>query len=360
VKFDGLSTTLAQDQIFMRMQHLSSPWHSWEMRMNAASTPPNRLLLRVLNAAGVNSNVFSDNVLVTGRWYHWALTINSSFNVTLYLDGVAQSTTPTLAGFFNADGALRIGGNNGSDVNLMGGMDDVRFYNRVLSLFELQQLYAMGAPVGQSTALPQGCPDIGDVCDDGTVYAGLSPDGNVPMFVAPADSPTTLPWNNGNSSGYVQTNLTGDITGQDYTNNLVALDSDSVTGGFQAHRAAQYCFDLVAAGADDWYLPGRDELELVTPLALRINLVVGLNYLSSRESTIDRASRVRYNSELDPVSGGWISKNTSAGVRCVRKGPAPRCANPYGVEGQMIYNSTHDLVQYCDGARWIAVGKSGL
>ncbi len=34
---------------------------------------------------------------------------------------------------------------------------------------------------------PPDCVFVGDVCDDGSVYAGLSPDGYVPMYTTPAD-----------------------------------------------------------------------------------------------------------------------------------------------------------------------------
>ena len=38
--------------------------------------------------------------------------------------------------------------------------------------------------------------------------------------------------------------------------------------------------------------------------------------------------------------------------------PVPAdCVNPEGIEGQMIYNDDHNILQYCDGASWRAIGK---
>ena len=37
-------------------------------------------------------------------------------------------------------------------------------------------------------------PEIGDTMEDGTIYAGVSPDTNEPMYVTPADAPGTLKW----------------------------------------------------------------------------------------------------------------------------------------------------------------------
>lgn len=33
------------------------------------------------------------------------------------------------------------------------------------------------------------------------------------------------------------------------------------------------------------------------------------------------------------------------------------CDNPAGLQGDMIYNSTHDVVQYCEGDQWVAAGQ---
>src|SRR5690606_20102040 len=44
---------------------------------------------------------------------------------------------------------------------------------------------AMNQPGG--VVAPLNCPAVGDLCSDGTYYAGLSPDGGVPIYVAAAN-----------------------------------------------------------------------------------------------------------------------------------------------------------------------------
>lgn len=106
-----------------------------------------------------------------------------------------------------------------------------------------------------------GSPSPGTLCADGTIYAGQSGDGNVPMYTTPTDA-GLFPWNNGNTSGYVAT--TGNnATGEANTTLLTSTDSDTSVGATQPHQAAQYCHDLVKSGKDDWYLPARNELNVM-------------------------------------------------------------------------------------------------
>ncbi len=118
----------------------------------------------------------------------------------------------------------------------------------------------------QVPAIPEticnGVVSIGTACSDGSVYVGLSPASGTKMYLSPTWAPADLPYNNGNSSGWVSTGATSLTDGEANTNLLVTLDSDSVTPGFQPHRAASYCYNLNAHGKDDWYLPARNEFNV--------------------------------------------------------------------------------------------------
>lgn len=108
---------------------------------------------------------------------------------------------------------------------------------------------------------------------DFSIYAGQSPDGNVPMYTTPADAPTVIPWNNG-TPAWVDTTMINCTsatpgaqsscqTGEANTAILVAEDSDSGVAGVQPHQAAAYCDGLTAHGYSDWYLPAQDELNVL-------------------------------------------------------------------------------------------------
>ncbi|HAU29423.1 MAG TPA: hypothetical protein DCW68_04845 [Rhodospirillaceae bacterium] len=104
-----------------------------------------------------------------------------------------------------------------------------------------------------------GNPSVGAVCADGTVYAGISPDGNLPMYVTRCDAGQS--WDGSACAGTrsvmswgtfgTATNITNFNTGEANTAALAAL-SDTL--------AAKYCQNLDMHGKDDWYLPARAEL----------------------------------------------------------------------------------------------------
>lgn len=111
---------------------------------------------------------------------------------------------------------------------------------------------------------------IGTTCADGTIYAGLSPDGNVPMFTTPADAPTLMSWNNGtlifeytgmqNCTSASPGAQASCRTGRANTDLLVGLGSSPTPAPYVA---ANYCYDLDAHGHTDWYLPAQDELNVL-------------------------------------------------------------------------------------------------
>jgi hypothetical protein len=152
-----------------------------------------------------------------------------------------------------------------------------------------------------------GTPAIGTICADSTIYAGLSPDGNVQMFVMPADAPGNYTWNNGSTS-WTDTLFTSSIDGDGNTAGLAALpDAGS------PYLAAKYCADLSAFGHDDWYLPAWGEW---SGSGLGSIVASGGYWLSTEWSSMQ--ARMRANTKLGEIFNP-ADKNLPASVRCVRK-----------------------------------------
>lgn len=131
------------------------------------------------------------------------------------------------------------------------------------------------APVA-SNAAPVGCTTIGQTCADGTIYAGNSPDGDKPMYVAAENGPG----HNEIGDSWGPTDLTGEfelcpdldstgggcVTGKANSARVVALNNEQIElygTDYDQYRAVMHCEKLFLHGHDDWYLPARDELHLI-------------------------------------------------------------------------------------------------
>jgi hypothetical protein len=227
-------------------------------------------------------------------------------------------------------------------------------------------LFLLTAPAAPAHA----CTNPGDTCADGSIYVGLSPDGNEPMYTTPADAPSFLPWNDGNASvtSTTMVNCTSATpgsqascqTGEANTALLMLEDSDSAVGGVQPHQAAAYCHGLSAHGHNDWYLPALDELDALYDNKNSGDLSSTFNESGSfpggwywSSSNAGFAARVQRFSDGFQGSTG---KDNSTSVRCVRKGFPPDCLDPAGTIGQIAYNTTHDVFQACTRyAGWVAL-----
>ncbi|MDP2619180.1 MAG: DUF1566 domain-containing protein [Hyphomicrobiales bacterium] len=188
---------------------------------------------------------------------------------------------------------------------------------------------------------PDQCASIGDVCPDGSVYAGRTPDGNMFMFATPEDAPVRLAWSNESAparSGLEACELLNPYYGQ--------TTAPCITGqantAFLAHNgsgeppfpAARYCGTLDAHGRGDWYLPAITELEALFENRERIG-----EFSVSRDwskEPIDWRSGT-YWSSSEPQRGGgrlaivfdflsppeadhvYVKKDEALRIRCVRK-----------------------------------------
>ena len=149
-----------------------------------------------------------------------------------------------------------------------------------------------------------GSPAIGTICADSSIYAGLTPDGNVKMFMASANEGDFAWATDTGTRRFVNDTATGEAN----TNTLG-------TFGAGAHPAAEACLNTVAHGQSDWYLPALDELALVYAVVGS----TGGSYWTSTEST---AGGFPFQALYQSFIVGVTSQNpvnSVFSVRCVRK-----------------------------------------
>lgn len=153
----------------------------------------------------------------------------------------------------------------------------------------------------------------GSPCNDGTIYAGLSPDGNLPMFTTPEDNQLSGPPHMHWGSYGISRGVTNGNTGRSNTNTLAGF-------GAAAHPVAHYCNTLTAHGRSDWYLPSRYELHQIMQNADAIGNFIdqtSLWYWSSTEFNSDHAYINKPTLNPNAYTG---KSDTNPRSRCVRKG----------------------------------------
>lgn len=181
---------------------------------------------------------------------------------------------------------------------------------------------------------PQNCDNIGDQCDDGSFYIGLSPEDGTKVYMTAAAHETLTTWHEDPPCGYYgcglgDTGATSITDGRANVEALRAYGGDNATAGnLDGFGAAKYCDNLTGVhGHDDWYLPagGPDgsssEINLIWEMVDDVGVVGGLAafdsgwYLSSSENT---GSYVRIQRFSDGIQYNR-NKNVIHRVRCVRR-----------------------------------------
>jgi hypothetical protein len=172
----------------------------------------------------------------------------------------------------------------------------------------------VGVGMAASAEPCSGSPAIGTVCGDGTIYAGISIDGNVKMYTTPANAVgSPMDWGPGGDISIVNCLAawgpqTGCRTGRANTEIMATIG-----GGY---TAAEYCASLSAHGHADWYLPAQHELDVLFLNKDAIgNFPTDVYYWSSSE----QGSSFAWHESFGGGAMGNNSKVNVYHVRCVRK-----------------------------------------
>lgn len=81
-----------------------------------------------------------------GKWHHYAFVKSSTNYQDIYLDGnlVEHDTTDLYDANLWTNAVLNIGNRNGGEVPYTGKMDEILFFNRILTSQEIRRMYAVG------------------------------------------------------------------------------------------------------------------------------------------------------------------------------------------------------------------------
>jgi hypothetical protein len=162
-------------------------------------------------------------------------------------------------------------------------------------------------------------PVPGMTCGNGTVYVGLSPDGNVPMFTTPAEQGGNYWGTNGFVTGSTSS-VTGAANSADIYAHVLAGDGTSNPDDGFPNNAFVTCETLSAYGNSDWYVPSESELALLISVKDEGDLDGTFtlpSYYTSKEVNNNVARAIRTS------DGAFLGqqKFSQVGLRCVRKQP---------------------------------------
>lgn len=137
-----VKTNVAQAHCCTRMvASYRSSYESTGLQFNSN----NKIQFWSRDASGNSLGPSSISTLNDGSWHH-AVGVRNNDTFSLYIDGVfnGTSTNATVGDTTNATQSWFIGSSN-NDAFFNGNLDDVRIYNRALSVNEVTRLYDLGA-----------------------------------------------------------------------------------------------------------------------------------------------------------------------------------------------------------------------
>jgi hypothetical protein len=271
----------------------SSTWNGYGLRL-AASRPV--ASIQVSGRQGPDWGTSTS--ITTERWYFLAMVYNhNNKRVDLYINNTIVSGGYA-AGSVNNSAAwpLRIG-RDGSDLggrHFKGRIDDARIYDKALSPKEIELLYNEGLEAAVDNTM-QNSPGykVGGIGPAGGYVfydKGSYSDGWRYLEAAPADTE----WDNNIEWGGFTYSVKGTAaeigSGKSNTDKIVQKLGNYEPFHNRSDYAAKLCADLIYGGYDDWFLPSKDELNMMYENLKQNDLgnFAGSWYWSSSQSSTDK------------------------------------------------------------------------
>ncbi|MEL3888962.1 DUF1566 domain-containing protein [Ferrovibrio sp. MS7] len=153
------------------------------------------------------------------------------------------------------------------------------------------------------TVMPERCESIGQTLEGGVCVSV----GTNALIASTSDSPSAYAWGSHNTPR-------GTADANNGSGNTALLASF----GASAHPAAAYCANLSSGGFQDWYLPAKDELNLLFSYRDKIGNFSASYYWSSTELNEGNSTYAWLQSFVVP-SQILTGKHDPHRVRCVRR-----------------------------------------
>jgi hypothetical protein len=129
---DHMSVLLANQQKFVNNNAIVVDMEAGKVRF------------AIINIAGEVSIIQSGSPITLNHWHHLVCIIDQNKVLKMHLDNVIQNETDSWQGTYNGQAVTGIGNHYQDNDSFDGAMDDVRIYDRELSVLEIQALFNEG------------------------------------------------------------------------------------------------------------------------------------------------------------------------------------------------------------------------
>ncbi|NCC23337.1 MAG: LamG domain-containing protein, partial [Alphaproteobacteria bacterium] len=397
VRFDSfMADSVGHGIVCNARSLLAQPIQNGYCLYQSTVSPWNRLKAVVITTNGVFGKT-GDIFLNAGEWYHLFATYDGA-ELKLYVNGAFDGSNALASGDIIWSGPspdFSIGGSYAPELtgylSIDGRVDDVRVYDRALTALEVRQIFketagercpgvapiahwrfdeASGTVVRDDAGSNNGTLSNMDPATDrvaGRLGGALDFDGTNDEIIIPdtgfpaGNEPRTLmawikstDWfghilSYGTEVSYQHSHISvrnSKLRFGTWTDNFDG--NTNVDTGNWTHVAASFDSENIAL-----YVNGTLDRSGTLP---NTNTVPdGIANIGTRgaadgfEGLIDD---VRLYDQA--LTASQIAAIYNGGTGCAD------CTNPSGVAGQVIYNESGDILQYCDGAQWIAIGENSL
>ncbi len=234
-----------------------------------------------------------------------AIVYSSTQNVPMYCNGVHWVAFGQLNPGAGGAGCATVGLGIKAEGDIFYNLD-----HHVLQYCDGDDWRAVGVGGGFSFSGPTDCPAIGDLCADGTVFAGYHPTLHEHLFIPTTDQGTTSAWKTSTGTDDIATDSTYD--GRTNTNQV----ANSTT-----FPAFKLCKDLGTGGHSDWYLPSQVELYYLW--AIRGTIEAGGNITNFQSnsywSSTEYGTSHAWSQNFTLGYQNYNIKTNNYRVRCVRR-----------------------------------------
>jgi hypothetical protein len=296
IKFNRMPSSYGYNPIFVAKKHNAPPWEVWNFSANNST---NKISFAAYDVAGSGIWINSDAGVSTGVWYYIVGTMDGTYNMNLYINGIKQTVTGNTGSLNSSDGVLNFGATALGGAFTNGVIDNVRIYEYVRTPAQITWEYNRGKPIAYWKF---------DECSGGIIHdnSGSGNNGTLNLGTSGVTATGTCAsssnsfWYNGHS-GKINSSASFDGT-NDYINvndfNVTGDNGKQISAFTWVKKAAQTGVSLVdqwdyGASQRAWIIGGSN----ITSSKLRIAI--------SDDGTLNVGHYKDYTSIITAFDNNW-------------------------------------------------------